>query len=149
MSVSISMFWTLVNFSLLIIWKHRFTCLSMPHFSFLAYQLNQINIHLIRILETVFLEHHINFFIKIMILIFISFQLLMKWKIKWPFLTAQWILHLRHWRQLWLCFDVFTNLLLYWCDGNQNIHLWSHFCLAVFSTQSDMYTNIHRTEECF
>lgn len=111
---------------------------------FLAYQPNKniLNKNIKRLSS--YSKH--NFFKIIMILLFISFMITDKMGKKWPFLADCPVNSaLRHWRQLWLCFDVFTNLLLYWLDGSPNIHLWSHFSLAVFSTQSDMYTNIHRT----
>ena len=142
MSVSISASWN-IYFSLLIICKYRFTCLSMPVTFWL---INLIKIYLIRILRDYLLRANISFLKIIMILIFISFMITDKMGKKWPFLADCPVNSaLRHWRQLWLCFDVFTNLLLYWLDGSQNIHLWSHFSLPFFSTLSDMYTNIHRT----
>ena len=146
MSVYISASWN-IYFSLLIIWKYRFPCLSMPVTFWL---INLIKIYLIRILRGYLLRANTNFLKIIMILIYTSFMITDKMAKIWPFLADCPVNSaLRHWRQLWLCFDVFTNLLLYWLDGSQNIHLWSHFSLAVFSTQSDMYINIHRTEECF
>lgn len=147
------MSWIVGYFSLSSICKHRFSWLSTLLSYISVYQPSKINTHAIEYSQTIFCNLINIFLIKTMILIFISFRIpdeTVKKKKKWPFLAdCPMNSALRHWRQFWLCFDVFTNLLLYSFDGSQNIRLWSHFSLAVFSTQSDMYTNIQRTEECF
>lgn len=127
--------------------KYRFTCQCTLHF----WLINLIKIYLIRILRDYLLRANTDFFKIIMIFTFISFMITDKWGKTMTFsgLTAQWILHSDIEGSFDCASDVFTNLLLYWLDGSQNIHLWSHFSLAVFSTQSDMYTNIHRHKNAF
>lgn len=90
MSVSISASWN-IYFSLLIICKYRFTCLSMPVTFWL---INLIKIYLIRILRGYLLRANTYFFKIIMILIYTSFMITDKMgKNDLFWLIAQWILH--------------------------------------------------------